>query len=54
MIYSDAIWIPTLATIGQGTFMTVSGYLEERIGVRLTILLGSTFMSSGVFLRDQQ
>ena len=50
MIYSDAIWIPTLATIGQGTFMTVSGYLEERIGVRLTILLGSTFMSSGVFL----
>ena len=43
MIYSDAIWIPTLATIGQGTFMTVSGYLEERIGVRLTILLCSTF-----------
>jgi len=48
--YSDAIWIPTLATLGQGLFMTLSGHLEERIGVRMTVLLGSTFMSSGVFL----
>ena len=30
--------------------MTLSGHLEERIGVRMTVLLGSTFMSSGVFL----
>ena len=50
MRYSDAIWIPTLATLGQGLFMTLSGHLEERIGVRMTVLLGSTFMSSGVFL----
>jgi len=49
-LYSDAIWIPTLATLGQGLFMTLSGHLEERIGVRMTMLLGSTFMSSGVFL----
>jgi len=48
--YSDAIWIPTLATLGQGLFMTLSGHLEERLGVRVTVLLGSCFMSSGVFL----
>lgn len=48
--YSDAIWIPTLATFGQGLFMTLAGHLEERIGVKMTILLGSTFMTSGVFL----
>ena len=29
-LYSDAIWIPTLATLGQGTFMTFAGHLEER------------------------
>ena len=49
-LYSDAIWIPTLATLGQGTFMTFAGHLEERIGVRATILLGCSLMSSGVFL----
>jgi len=49
-LYSDAIWIPTLATLGQGTFMTFAGHLEERIGVRATILLGCALMSSGVFL----
>ena len=49
-MYSDAIWIPTLATLGQGTFMTVAGHLEERVGVRMTILLGCAIMTSGVFL----
>merc|ERR1719320_1624963 len=49
-LYSDAIWIPTLATLGQGLFMTLSGHLEERVGVRITILLGCAFMTSGVFL----
>ena len=49
-LYSDAIWIPTLATLGQGTFMTVAGHLEERVGVRMTILLGCAIMTSGVFL----
>lgn len=48
--YSDAIWIPTLATLGQGLFMTLSGHLEDRLGVRMTVLLGSCFMTSGVFL----
>ena len=32
--YSDAIWIPTLATLGQGLFMTLSGHLEDRVGIR--------------------
>lgn len=32
--YSDVIWIPTLSTLGQGLFMTLSGHLEERVGVR--------------------
>jgi len=50
MLYSDAVWVPTLATLAQGLFMTLSGHLEERIGVRMTILLGSFFMTSGVFL----
>jgi len=49
-LYSDAIWIPTLSTVGQGLFMTLSGHLEERVGVRMTILLGCAFMTSGVFL----
>jgi len=48
--YSDAIWIPTLATLGQGLFMTVSGHMEEKIGIRMTILVGCSLMSSGVFL----
>ena len=39
-LYSGAIWIPTLATLGQGGFMTVAGHLEERVGVRVTVLLG--------------
>jgi len=49
-LYSDAVWIPTLASAAQGFFMFFSGYLEERLGVRLTVLLGSAFMTSGVFL----
>ena len=48
--YSDVIWIPTFSTISQGVFMTLSGHLEERIGVRLTLLIGSTIMTSGVYL----
>ena len=50
MLYSDAVWIPTLSTLAQGFFMTLSGHLEERIGVRMTVLLGSCLMTSGVFL----
>ena len=30
--------------------MTCSGHLEERIGVRFTVLLGATIMTSGVYL----
>ena len=30
--------------------MTFAGHLEERVGVRTTILLGCSIMSSGVFL----
>lgn len=30
--------------------MTFAGHLEERLGVRTTILLGCSIMSSGVFL----
>ena len=30
--------------------MTVAGHLEERVGVRMTILLGCAIMTSGVFL----
>jgi MFS family permease len=48
--YSDMIWIPTLSTIGQGVFMTLSGHLEERIGVRFTLLVGSSIMTAGVYL----
>jgi MFS family permease len=50
LVYSDMIWIPTLAVVGQGLFMTCSGHLEERIGVRFTLLLGSFVMTSGVYL----
>ncbi len=50
LAYSDMVWIPTLATVGQGVFMTFSGHLEERIGVRFTVILGSTIMTLGVYL----
>ncbi len=50
LVYSDMVWIPTLATVGQGLFMTFSGHLEELIGVRFTIVLGSTLMTLGVYL----
>ena len=46
----SSIWIPTLATLGQGGFMTMAGHLEEWVGVRATILLGCAIMTSGVFL----
>ena len=48
--YSDMVWIPTLATVGQGLFMTFSGHLEELMGVRFTIIFGSTLMTLGVYL----
>lgn len=48
--YSDMIWIPTLATVGQGLFMTCSGHLEDRVGVRFTIMTGAVIMTSGVYL----
>ena len=48
--YSDVIWIPTLSTMSQGAFMTLSGHLEERVGVRFTLLIGSCIMTSGVYL----
>jgi len=48
--YSDAVWIPTLATLGQGIFMPLSGYLEDRVGVRITILIGKTSVPDPKFL----
>ena len=50
LTYSDLIWIPTLSTVSQGAFMTLSGHLEERVGVRYTMLIGSSIMTSGVYL----
>ncbi len=48
--YSDMIWVPCLATVSQGLFMTYSGHLEEIIGIRWTIISGATIMSAGVML----
>ena len=48
--YSDMIWVPCLATVSQGLFMTYSGHLEEAIGVRWTIITGASIMSCGVML----
>ena len=50
LTYSDLIWIPTLSTMSQGLFMTLSGHLEERVGVRYTVLIGSSIMTAGVYL----
>lgn len=48
--YSDMIWIPCLATVSQGIFMTYSGHLEEIIGIRWTLVSGAAIMSAGVML----
>ena len=48
--YSDMIWVPCLATVSQGLFMTYSGHLEEAIGIRWTIITGASIMSFGVML----
>ena len=48
--YSDAIWILTLTISIQGVFMTSSGYLEDLLGVRPLILLGSAILTGGVLL----
>jgi len=48
--YNDMVWVPTLATVSQGLCMTLSGHLEERIGVQMTIALGCLIMVSGVLL----
>ena len=34
----------------MGVFMTTSGYFEDLLGAQFTILLGSTILTSGVFL----
>jgi hypothetical protein len=52
------VWIPTLATLGQGLFMPLSGYLEDRLGVRITILIGkymdqTLFMPLSGYLEDR-
>jgi len=48
--YSDMIWVPCLATVSQGLFMTYSGHLEELVGIRWTIISGASIMSLGVIL----
>jgi hypothetical protein len=45
------VWIPTLATLGQGLFMPLSGYLEDRLGVRITILIGK-YMGTKYLYKD--
>ncbi|KAK6195536.1 hypothetical protein SNE40_000945 [Patella caerulea] len=48
--YTDSVWIFACSGMGQGASMFLGGVLEKKIGPRLATLLGSLFMSLGVFL----
>ena len=50
LTYNDLVWVPTLSTVFQGSFMTCSGHLEEKIGVQFTMALGCFIMVAGVLL----
>ncbi len=41
---------PVRYVLLQGLFMTLSGYLEDFIGVRFTVMCGSALMTTGVYL----
>lgn len=45
-----ATWIGALNLAGQGSSMFVGGWLEKRIGPRLSTLIGGWLMSTGVLL----
>lgn len=45
-----ATWISALNLVGQGGSMFLGGWLEKRIGPRLSTLIGGWLMSSGVLL----
>ncbi|XP_041369549.1 uncharacterized protein LOC121383508 [Gigantopelta aegis] len=50
LTYATSIWIFAMSGMGQGLSMFLGGLLCQKIGPRLTTLLGSLFMSLGVLL----
>ena len=47
---NTATWIAALNLAGQGSSMFLGGWLEKRIGPRLSTLMGGWLMSTGVLL----
>ncbi|XP_076467195.1 apicoplast pyruvate carrier 1-like [Babylonia areolata] len=48
--YVDGIWVQACMLMGQGVTMFFGGLLEQRLGIRVTCLLGCWLMSAGVLL----
>lgn len=48
MEYSKTTWVKSFSAIGQAVAMPLSGYLEQRLGVRLAVLIGCFTFSSSV------
>ncbi|XP_067669940.1 uncharacterized MFS-type transporter YhjX-like [Haliotis asinina] len=48
--YGDSVWIYACCLMGQGTAIFLGGIISRTLGLKLTVLLGSWFMSAGVIL----
>lgn len=47
---TECTWIFAISAMGQGTIMSLSGYIQSKLGPRLTCLLGGWWMSFGVLM----
>ncbi|CAL4147926.1 unnamed protein product, partial [Meganyctiphanes norvegica] len=48
--YSNIIWVNSITTLSQGLFMVLGGFLEARVGPRITCFIGCSILSSGIML----
>ncbi|XP_046342150.1 oxalate:formate antiporter-like [Haliotis rufescens] len=48
--YGDSMWIYACCLMGQGAAIFLGGIISRTLGLKLTVLLGSWFMSAGVML----
>ncbi|XP_067669939.1 uncharacterized MFS-type transporter YhjX-like [Haliotis asinina] len=48
--YGDSVWIYACCLMGQGAAIFIGGIISRTLGLKLTVLLGSWFMSAGVIL----
>lgn len=48
--YRNMIWVNSVTTASQGFFMVLGGFLEAKVGPRITCFIGCSILSSGIML----